>query len=286
MRGSSFFQSVDGDSPIRQGDIIVPYNIDESNEEKIQFGVIVTADCDIVQKKMGNFFTYVTMVTANYYLEEIWGFEELRKTKMRYRDRSTKLIYDIDKKRDPEVIPITSDALLSWLKEDGVQKVLDAVRVDQRKRNEAEQLLNVLMVAEGLQEVHGTALLQLQSCWSIMGKNRNEQRGFVQSALNQRQMRDEYVFIPSLPSYPGVGFVILLRDIRSVLVEDVYASRVKCRLAGSGNGMHRIGRFSDFLRHSISQKFGFLFSRIALTTDFESECEAAGEFISDEFAGQ
>jgi hypothetical protein len=76
MRGSSFFQSVDGDSPIRQGDIIVPYNIDESNEEKIQFGVIVTADCDIVQKKMGNFFTYVTMVTANYYLEEIWGFEE------------------------------------------------------------------------------------------------------------------------------------------------------------------------------------------------------------------
>jgi hypothetical protein len=75
---SSFFQDVSEASPIRQGDVIVRIHIgNDGTASEEEFGVIITADCDIAQEKMGPFYTYVSLVSAQQYVEHIWAAEEL-----------------------------------------------------------------------------------------------------------------------------------------------------------------------------------------------------------------
>ena len=44
--------------------------------------------------------------------------------------------------------------------------------------------------------------------------------GLIQNALTQRQMRSDYMLVPALPSEMEVGFVVMLRDIRTIKPAD------------------------------------------------------------------
>jgi hypothetical protein len=58
MVEGSYFQTVGTDAPIRQGDIIRKDIVGDDIHSI--WGVVITADCDIAQQKMGEFFTYLT----------------------------------------------------------------------------------------------------------------------------------------------------------------------------------------------------------------------------------
>jgi hypothetical protein len=89
-------------------------------------------------------------------------------------------------------------------------------------------------------------------------------------------MRSDYLLTPTLPSETEVGFVVMLRDIRTIKPSDLFATRLDLRIGNGGeSGMYRIGRFSDFIRYAIAQRMANLFSRIGMTEKFETECEVA-----------
>lgn len=50
--------------PVRQGDIL----LFDQRPEGEKYGIIVTGDCDIVQKKCRGIISYCTITTAKYYI--------------------------------------------------------------------------------------------------------------------------------------------------------------------------------------------------------------------------
>jgi hypothetical protein len=214
MADPAFFQVVSDRAPIRQGDII---RLDADTDPlPPTWGVVVTADCDIAQEKMGDYFTYLHIVPARRYLEHVWAAEELLKLGTQYAEKCVNLVYEADRKRNPQVRPMDAPELLGWIREDGADGVVDAIGITATKeRAKAAALFETFALSDELTGNFLTPLERLTACWSRAGKHQNEQTGQIANAVNYRQMRSDYMFVPTLPNETAVGFVILLRDIRS-----------------------------------------------------------------------
>ena len=71
---SDHFIFIEDDVAIRQGDIIRRH---DGHSEIL--GLILTADCDIAQKKTNDRITWLEIVGADHYLENQWATEQLRR---------------------------------------------------------------------------------------------------------------------------------------------------------------------------------------------------------------
>jgi hypothetical protein len=278
MTEHAFFQPVSDQSPFRQGDVIrrdiTPRG--EGQPATAEWGVIITADCDIAQEKMGEFFTYLVIRSARDYIEQVWASEEISKLVDRHGHVAVEHILKADQARDPNATPLTFAELSEWVRADGAEAVLNAVKISQAAiRKKVATALEVLTLADD-QTRNSMPLERLRACWAREGKKEPEHRGLIRNALSQRQMRSDYMLTPTLPSETEVGFVVMLRDIRAIKPSDLFASRLDLRIGnGSASAMYRIGRFSDFIRYAIAQRMANLFSRIGMTEQFETECEVA-----------
>ena len=268
--------------PVRQGDILCTRAFDEQGNDGLarKWGVIVTADCDIAQGKMGGLFTYLTIVTAQEYLEHIWATDQIAALNRRWGQKAIDIIHAADRKRDRKVKPLRLLQLLNWIREDGSAAVLESVSIEGTKSRSSAKTLDLFALSSDSHE-YTTPLEQLRACWDLDGRKLKEQSGTIKSALHQRYMRSDCILIPALPAEDEVGFVILLRDIRSVSPCELHLSQLRMKVSGGTSGIYRIGRFSDFIRHSIAQRLAILFSRIGMTPEFEDECVSAGELVAE-----
>lgn len=263
MTEHAFFQPVSDQSPFRQGDVI-RRDIAPSAEGQpatAEWGVIITADCDIAQEKMGEFFTYLVIRSARDYVEHVWASEEISRLVDRHGRVAVEHILRADQARDPNATPLTFAELSDWVLADGADAILNAVMISQAAiRKKVATALEVLALVDDRRRTHSTPLKRLRACWTCEGKKEPEHKGLVQNALRQRQMRSDYMLTPTLPSETEVGFVVMLRDIRAIKPSDLFASRLDLRIGNGGNSaMYRIGRFSDFIRYAIAQRMANLF---------------------------
>jgi hypothetical protein len=89
--------------------------------------------------------------------------------------------------------------------------------------------------------------------------------------------------LPELPRQSGLGFVVMLRSMWSIMSPDLYPTEQDARINDRPDAFHRVGRLNDGIRFSITQKMAFLFSRIGMPKTFESACETAAELTAEEF---
>lgn len=271
MTDHLFFASIDDSSPIRQGDIIKRTSMNKAPET--EWGVIVTADCDIANNKMGNYLSFVPIVSAREYVETIWADIKVAALTATLCDKARNLIHKADKSRDPNVAILSSAELLSWLKVDGANTILTTL-MQSTTEPLSRQLAPTLMALEVLttpRQGSKTPFERLLTAWRIDCRSISEQRNSIASALDQKQIRDEYVLIPTLPNQTEIGYVILLRDIRTAHHKDVYLTPFDARIDGKSDAFIRTCRFNDALRFAIAQRFARLFFSIGFSKSFEDE---------------
>lgn len=208
-----------------------------------EWGVIITADCDIAQYKMGDYFTYLVILPAQDYLEHIWAAEEIGKIATRAGSAAVEQIHRMDKRRDPNAMPLEPAELLEWLRADGADAILDAVSITQASvRTKTRDTMETFALTDPHLTGFSTPLDRLKACWARSGRKEAEQRGLLQSALTPRQMRSDCVLTPTLPSESEVGFVVMLRDIRAIQSTALYPSRLDLRIRDGGwTSMYRVG---------------------------------------------
>lgn len=278
----SFVQQLKEEAPLRQGDIICrEYRENSTEPYRTELGVIITADCDIAQDKMGPFFSYVSIISLEKYLTDVWAFEEVQRLRTRHSQAAITAIALADRRRDPEVNTLEQHDLVDWLQSSGATAIIEAVCLSEREQKNALVSLRIVEIIEKTKDTDCDLLQTLLECWTVQGKSEKEQRSLLAAAAEQRQMRMEYLLLPALPSVDGLGFVILLRDVRSISIGEMYRSRLDFRLRSAGVGMFRLGRFSDALRYLVSQRLAFLFSRIGMPRSFEIECESAADLVME-----
>lgn len=273
---SNYFQ-VDYDlDDVLQGDIFeVGHGCDDIFEPEEKYAVLITADCDIANNKMGRFFTLLPIISAQCYLREIWIKDlfgkELDKIYEELCDFVNKSVY----LQDGSYNPLKFSEIKEWLEEDGINEFVKSLEIGNDKK--IEDILSRYNLVSG--EVNIENYLYLMR---LRNKKITTIKKDIESSI--KNSREEYYFIPDLPSSEFSGHMIKLRDVRAVPKERVFKNSYDLRLSPKSPDISllRVGRFSDYLKYSITQNFAHVFSSIGMKDLFESDTRVSLDLISSE----
>jgi hypothetical protein len=278
---TGFFAQIEDTDEVRQGDIIRKLNPKTGETEKL--GIVITADCDIAQRKAGERYTWLEIVPMAAYIEGPWAQEQLRKL----AERRSKTICDHlngqIRKRQPDLTALTRESLVQWLRSKTPKQILvSATGEEPAADGKPLRDLQGFALTVSTDETQ-SAFSRLKAAWTLFGIEEKTQQENVRSAFKDGGGFQDYFVLPELPRQTGLGFVVMLRSMWTIMAPDLYLTEQDARIHDRPDAFHRLGRLNDGIRFSITQKLAFLFSRIGMPETFESACETAGELTVEEF---
>lgn len=281
---TGFFTQIEETEEIRQGDIIRKLNSKTGEVEKL--GVVITADCDIAQRKASERYTWLEILPMAAYVEGPWASEQLRKLSEKRSRAVCEYLNAQIRKQNPDLVALTHDSLVHWLQNKTAEEILTSV-VGQAPVPDNKQLreLKGLELTVCVDEKQ-SALSRLKEAWILFNINESRQQEFVRNAFKDSGGFQDYFVLPELPQQAEIGFVVMLRSMGTILANELYFSEQNARIDDRPDAFHRLGRLNDSIRFSITQKLAFLFSRIGMPTTFESACETATELMVEELFKQ
>ncbi len=262
------YKLLSDDAPIRQGDIIK-----KKSRAGNTFGLIITADCDIAKRKHGNHYTWIEILPAKNYIESKWALEEIEKTK---KKQSTAILEFVNKTLKAKGFSnLTEKILINWLVEVGVERFISKLSIGDCP----EEIKNKIIGLHAISNQSNISPLEKIRFAAPLFKINIE--NLIEGARKHLVKGDDgfpdFFFLPSLPEELGGGCVALLRHIYSVQDEEIYTCEANAKIDDKPNSFYRLCRLSDRVKYSVVQKTTFLFSRIGMTSEFESLTATSAE---------
>lgn len=276
-----FFTDIEDTEDVRQGDII--RKLDPKTGDTERLGIVITADCDIAQKKAGERYTWLEIVSMSAYVEGPWADEQLRKLSEKRSKGLCDYLNGQIRKLDQDLAALTPESLVQWLRGKSAEEIL--ARATGKTPSPTDKILRDLqgfsltVCSDGSED----AFSRLKAAWTLFGVDEQTQQENVRKAFKDSGGFQDYFVIPELPRTSGLGFVVLLRSMWSITSSDLYLTEQDARIHDRPDAFHRLGRLNDGIRFSITQKLAFLFSRIGMPKTFESACETAAELAVEAF---
>lgn len=265
---------VQDQDPFCQGDVL--HRHAGSDGGLGDFAMIVTADCDIAQGKDGGEFSLLKLTTAENYIERTWAKNEVRKIADRQLRLALDVLNDTLKKLDPCLTVLNADSLREWLEDQKPEDIADAVGLTGGKRIDAVKALQCVRCAS---EETEAGLTNLKRLWAILEMKDKAIQSRLSDTLHPSRGAADAYFIPYLPQFSEIGFVINLRALVSVPRQRVFASRTDARIAGASDGYYRLCRFRDGVKYSVVHQMVNLFSRVGMSEEYESESTSAADMV-------
>lgn len=277
---TGFFTQIEDTEDVRQGDII--RKLDPKTSEVEKLGIVITADCDIAQRKASERYTWLEILPMTAYIEGPWSQEQLRKLSEKRSKGICEHLNGQIRKRKPGLTALTHESLVQWLRNKTAEDILTSATGKAPAAD--EKLLRDLQgfaLTVSTDETQ-SALSRLKAAWTLFGVDEKVQQENVQNAFKDGGGFQDYFVLPELPRQTGLGFVVMLRSMWTIMAPDLYLTEQDARIHDRPDAFHRLGRLNDGIRFSITQKLAFLFSRIGMPKTFESACEAATELTVEE----
>lgn len=272
---TGFFTQIEDTEELRQGDIIRKLNPKTGESEKL--GIVITADCDIAQRKAGERYTWLEIVPMATYIEGPWAQEQLRKLSEKRSKTICEYLNSQIRKRQPGLSALTYESLVQWLRSKTAEEVLASV-TGEAPAPDGKQLRELQGFAFTVStDETQSAFSRLKVAWTLFGVEEKSQEESVRNAFKDGGGFQDYFVLPELPRQSGLGFVVMLRSMWTIMASDLYLTEQDARIHDRPDAFHRLGRLNDGIRFSITQKLAFLFSRIGMPKTFESACETAAE---------
>lgn len=276
----SFFTHIEDTEEVRQGDIIRKLNPKTGEAEKL--GIVITADCDIAQRKAGERYTWLEIVPMAAYIEGPWAQEQLRKLSEKRSKSICEQLNGQIRKLQPGLAALTRESLVQWLSSKTAEEILaratgEALATDGKQLRDLQGFALTVTVDETQ-----SAFSRLKAAWTLFGIEEKSQQESVRNAFKDGGGFQDYFVLPELPRETGVGFVVMLRSMWAIMASDLYLTEQDARIHNRPDAFHRLGRLNDGIRFSVTQKLAFLFSRIGMPKSFESACETASELTVEE----
>jgi hypothetical protein len=115
-----YFVRIKEKDEIRQGDIICR----DPSKHKSQWGVIITADCDIAQRRSRGNYIWLEIVSNDDYIDGPWATEQIRKFLDKDGIALINQLNDILKKKDSSLTDLTLKSLCEWLETSKPEEIL------------------------------------------------------------------------------------------------------------------------------------------------------------------
>lgn len=262
-------QETEGVDHIRQGDIL-HFRNDQDRPFACGRAVVITADCDLVQQKHYGQLLVCPILSAETYFENVWSVKRLELKLARTRDRLRKLFEQalggesIDQQTLEFVASSTSRVKDSLLGIGGVSSEVE---------REAVELVECMQLLSDTSLPHIKRLIQ--SAGDSDAKQTKEKKALLADfrSILVADSSTDLVVLPNQFRDNSAIMIVALRCPFSVQFETIGS-------ADNSPALTRIcARFDTQITYLISQRFGILYTRIGMPTEFEIERKAAVELL-------
>ncbi|PMY56165.1 MULTISPECIES: hypothetical protein [Pseudomonas] len=262
------YTTVSDDLPIRQGDIIK-----KKSRAGDTYGLVITADCDIAKGKHKNHYTWIEIIPTQVYMDTRWALEEIERIRVK---QIRPVLEFVNKKLKARALSQVSEAkLLDWISEVGVDGFISKLMSEECSADIRDKIEGLFIIST---QSEVSALEKIQSAAPLFNLSTDKLIEDARKHLIKDDGFPDFFFLPRLPDELTNGCVALLRHIYSVQDEDIYTCEANARIEDKPNSFFRVCRLIDRVKYSVVQKTTFLFSRIGMTSEFESLTASSAEF--------
>lgn len=140
-----FNNKLDEFEPILQGDVFeIGSNCREIFMDDEAFAMVITADCDIANDKMGHSFTLIPIISAEMYLENYWLPELYSKSLAKIIRINVEKINNSKELKESGFSPLTDERLQNWITTSPLTELYSELKIKINKEiSKDSSLLNI-----------------------------------------------------------------------------------------------------------------------------------------------
>lgn len=236
-----------------QGDI-VKFDGGDHPAGESDLGVIINADCDIQNNKLGGHISYLPIYHVSEYLNAFWAPKQISAILTDTIAHLSKLC---------EFKPQEASDLRQWLAEDDVKHVTERLvtRLDLKKA--AEENVRKLFLKSSICLCGDEPIRKLTRLSTL----ESNPRAYLMKQLTagRKAIQEGGLFVSEILGERRLGFVIRLSRVLSIRAERCFRSESD-RLSRGGDGRAgvRVAQLTPPYKYRVAQLFAYQFSRIGL----------------------
>lgn len=262
--------------PLRQGDVFRWNN--RSKDPRSEFGIVVTADCDLAQAKHRDILSYCPLLELGSFLNAFWLPDDLRRATDKQAAKVAERLTAARRRTRPEYdADVSGPILVGWVRRRGAEGVLRDATGSAGDRQSISADLSVLAtLLRGTESddsaVRVEALIRYRAgndSVSQVDREKHLDAIWKDYRSRLRNLPGDLFAINGLsPSHPE-GYVAYLRRVREIAPESI-----ALRPADERRGLPatRIGRLRTPYRFRLTQKLAAVFADIGLPPDYDGRC--------------
>jgi hypothetical protein len=263
--------TVNQSESLRQGDVL-EFIIKTSLWRK--YGIVITADCDIVHGKNSDVFSYCPIISINDYLSSVFIRKQIRLEEILTRTKN--LIDKANRNRSKKGVDI--DIIYPWIMDRGIENALTDIDINSNKIKEL-----ISFIYNYRKECDSLSLYLKYK--SITDKNfkKDEELKRIKSKFKSfiSSLPGDLFYINYIHGLKDFGYVVNLRIIGNFVKEDVNI--------GNNNDdktiLKRIARMIPPFNYRLTQKLAQMFSDIGLPKEYEEDRNNTIEMLFSNLGG-
>ena len=266
------------EEPLLQGDIF-KWSSDYFGRPWATYGVVVTADCDLVKGKTRGIASYVPALVMEDYIWHHWKHGKFEKALEAVSLKFLTKVNNRLEKLGQTTKPISLEAALQWLKRVGIDGLYDELKItDNGQKKDIASLVEELNSLQALADSDVPDLGLLQACFCLKYKNKQIQPGDfsaladeVQSSISK--LPGDVFYLPLEREGEEAGLFLMLRHIRQVDISEISTRIADMTLRDTR--AKRLGRITAPYRYAITQNLARVFSDIGLPVAYEERRDSS-----------
>jgi hypothetical protein len=256
------------DLPIRQGDLLAIVN--RKSRAIDRMAVVITADCDLAQKKFGSQVACLLMQFHDDYVRDSWSEALLVNARRKAIDAANDKLRACLKIISGPDADISSEAVEEWMMREHWTKIAEALRIAGedvksfgRSIEPCQKALRSLTQSKA-----ETAFDRLRTFnANLSGKSLKESSDAILKKAHDEKMPSDIFLLPGFPGDVDRPALIFLRSIVGIPPE-LIATRPSA--VSSDSHFIRVGRLRSTFKYALSQSFGSLYSKIGFPVAYEA----------------
>lgn len=258
-----------------QGDII-KFDANDQHDDGPDLGIIINADCDIQNDKIGGFISYLPVYHVGEYLNLFWAAKQTSAI-------LTDCIAQVSKLG--EFKPQEAQDLCEWLGVDDVERVTTLLLARLGLKKSAEESLRKLLSKAHICLCGDDPIQKLARISTLEA---NAQAHLTkQLAAGRKAIQEGGFFISEIPSERKLGFVVRLSRVLSIRADRCFRSGSDRLSRGDEcrSGV-RIAQLTPTYKYRLAQLFAYQFSRIGLPDELMALDAIALDELANHLIGE
>jgi hypothetical protein len=256
---------------LAQGDILRWSNPEVAEAE---YGIIVTADCDLAHNKMKGIVSYVPLLRFDTYVATVWAPEYLSKRVQKILEGVAGSIREAHKLAG-STQNLSEQAIRAWLIRDEATDIASQLLPRTTPPKIVEKLVReisigqkALLLQRDLSIGNGTRYIdRLTTAAATLFPEGKGNASTIINALDGHcsSLPGDIFFVSHLPNESDKGYFALLRHIRQCKLEDL--SLDPAQRPGPNLPARRIGRLGSPFIYALTRQLASVFADIGLPVD-------------------